>query len=93
MLGVITRVAYQRLDDGNALLGIDRPRAAVYLAGYAVECILKALLLTKTPASKRAEVLATFRGSVAHSIDWLRAQLARRIGKLPVGAARRGMFP
>jgi hypothetical protein len=82
------RVAYQRLDDGNALLEINRPRAAIYLTGYAVECILKALLLVSSPASDRAAVLATFRGSVAHNIDWLREQLVRRIGRFPVGEAR-----
>jgi hypothetical protein len=78
------RVAYQRLDDGTALLEIDRPRAAIYLTGYAVECILKALLLTSTPAGPRADVLATFRGALAHHIDWLRDRLIQRIGRLPV---------
>ena len=47
------RVAYQRLDDGAVLLEISRPRAAIYLTGYAVECILKALLLISTPAGER----------------------------------------
>lgn len=82
------RVAYQRLDDGTALLDISRPRAAIYLTGYAVECILKALLLMSTPAGERAEVLATFRGEGAHNIDWLRGQLIRRIGQLPIVEAR-----
>lgn len=53
------RVAYQRWDDGVALLGISRPRAAIYLSGYAVECILKALLLVSTPVGQGAAVLAT----------------------------------
>jgi hypothetical protein len=82
------RVAYQRLDDGIALLGISRPRAAIYLTGYAVECILKALLLMSTPAGERAEVLGMFRGAGAHSIDRLREQLVRRIGRLPIAQAR-----
>jgi HEPN domain-containing protein len=82
------RVAYQRLDDGTALLEISRPRAAIYLTGYAVECILKALLLMSTPAGERAEVLATFRGAIAHNIEWLRARLIQRIGRLPVGENR-----
>lgn len=82
------RVAYQRFDDGTALLGISRPRAAVYLTGYAVECILKALLLVSTPVGERADVLTTFYGGIAHNIDWLREQLVRRIGRLPVGEAR-----
>ena len=82
------RVAFQRYEDGILLSDISRPRAAIYLTGYAVECILKALLLTSTPAGERAEVLATFRGAIAHNIDWLREQLVRRIGHLPVGEAR-----
>jgi len=43
------RVAYQRLEDGAALLEISRPRAAIYPTGYAIECILKTLLLMSTP--------------------------------------------
>ena len=82
------RVAYQRFEDGEQLLAIDRARASIYLTGYAVECILKALLLSLTPVGDRAEVLATFRGAIAHNIDWLREQLVRRIGRLPVGIAR-----
>ena len=82
------RVAYQRLDDGTALLEISRPRAAIYLTGYAVECILKALLLMSTPAADRAELLATFRGAIAHNIEWLRDRLVQRIGRLPVGENR-----
>jgi hypothetical protein len=82
------RVAYQRLDDETALLGISRPRAAIYLTGYAVECILKAMLLVSTPASERPDVLATFRGAGAHNIDRLRERLIQRIGRLPVIVAR-----
>jgi hypothetical protein len=82
------RVAYQRFEDGTALLEISRSRAAIYLTGYAVECIFKALLLMCTPAGERADVLATFRGAVAHNIDWLRERLIQRIGRLPVGENR-----
>lgn len=82
------RVAYQRLDDGTALLEIGRPRAAVYLTGYAVECILKALLLVYTPSGERREMLATFRGAIAHNIEWLRDRLVQRIGRLPVSENR-----
>lgn len=82
------RVAYQRLDDGSALLDISRARAAIYMTGYAVECILKALLLVSTPAGQRSAVLETFRGAGSHNIDWLREQLVHRIGRLPVAEAR-----
>ena len=46
------RVAFQRLEDGKSLLEINRPRAAIYLTGYAVECILKALIVTSTPSQE-----------------------------------------
>lgn len=82
------RVAFQRLDDGNALLDISRPRAAIYLTGYAVECILKALLLASTPVGERLEILATFRGAIAHNIEWLRDRLIERLGRLPVNENR-----
>ena len=82
------RVAYQRYEDGTLLLEIDRPRAAIYLTGYAVECILKALLLVSTTAGERARLLSTFHGAIAHNIDWLREQLVQRIGRLPVNEAR-----
>ncbi|RMF75816.1 MAG: HEPN domain-containing protein [Planctomycetota bacterium] len=87
------RVAYQRYDDGTLLLRMNRPRAAIYLTGYAVECILKALLLVTTPESERAGVVAAFRGAIAHNIDWLRGQLVPRLGgNLPVDVANHLSF-
>jgi hypothetical protein len=48
------RVAYQRIEDGSLMLDkLDRPKAAVYLSGYASECILKALLLVVTPVKPK----------------------------------------
>jgi hypothetical protein len=44
------------------------------MAGYAVECSLKALVLAQTPKKRRADVLASFRGNVGHDFDWLRRQ-------------------
>jgi len=82
------RVAYQRYDDGELLLKHNHSRGAIYLTGYAVECILKALLLTSTPVGERAQLLATFHGAIAHNIVWLREQLVQRIGRLPVQQAR-----
>ena len=82
------RVAYQRIGDGVALLEISRPRASIYLTGYAVECILKALLVNCTPAGERKALLGTFRGAIAHNIDWLRGRLVQRIGRIPVSENR-----
>lgn len=69
-------VALQRLDDGRLIYErLGRPRAAEYLTGYAVECILKALWLTSTPVGQRRAVLESFRGSRAHNLLWLRDKL------------------
>jgi len=82
------RIAYQRLEDGELMLGkLDRPKGAVYLTGYAVECILKSLLLATTPRSERGEVLRLFRGAGAHDIIWLKSQLAARGVVVPPGVA------
>ncbi len=70
------RVAGQRLEDAELLLANDRGAAAVYLAGYAIECMLKSLLLHRTPARDRQAVVKSFRGPQGHSLDWLFAQLA-----------------
>ena len=52
------RVAKQRFDDALLLLEMGRTTAAVYLAGYSVECMLKALILLpvqcRRPRKKRS---------------------------------------
>src|SRR5208283_33648 len=52
----------------------ERTTGAIYLAGYSVECMLKALILALLPKGKRVGMLADFRGSKAHDYDWLRAR-------------------
>ncbi len=54
------------------MLGAEYTTGAVYLAGYAVECILTALTLMSTPARSRPDMLKSFRGGKAHEFDWLR---------------------
>jgi hypothetical protein len=71
------RVAKQRFDDGVFLLEADRTTAGVYLAGYGVECMLKALVLAHLAPKKRKEMLRSFRGPRAHDFDWLKKQLMR----------------
>jgi HEPN domain-containing protein len=53
--------------------------ATVYLAGYAVECMLKALLLFQEPVARHASTLDLFRGARAHDFDWLKEQLCQRL--------------
>jgi HEPN domain-containing protein len=66
------RVATQRFLDAELLLDQQRTTGAVYLAGYSVECMLKAVVLAAVPAGERVHTLASFRGRRAHDYDWLR---------------------
>ena len=68
------QAAHQRLLDGRFLLEGSRTTAAVYLTGYGVECMLKALILSAVPARRRTNILASFRGSRAHEFEWLLQQ-------------------
>lgn len=69
------RAGKQRFEDARLLLDkAERTTGAIYLAGYGVECLLKALVLSVVPASKRGETVADFRGARAHDFDWLKAR-------------------
>lgn len=74
------RAAKERYNDALLLFELQRTTAAVYLAGYSVECILKSLILSATPAARQQEVLETFRGGRAHDYDWLSGLYADRAG-------------
>jgi hypothetical protein len=58
----------------------ERTTGAVYLAGYGVECMLKALVLATTPGRARKQVLETFRGGKAHDFQWLKDLYLRSRG-------------
>jgi HEPN domain-containing protein len=68
------QAAKQRFEDARFLLDAGRTTGAIYLAGYCVEGMMKALILSMLPARKRAKILESFRGSKAHDYDWLRRQ-------------------
>src|SRR5438552_16475756 len=53
------KAALQRLATAEFLLDKDYTLDAMYLAGYTVECTLKALILEITPLAERAERLKT----------------------------------
>lgn len=74
------RAAKERLEDAQHLLESDpaRTTGSVYLAGYAVECALKALILNAEPVSRHAKTMTFFRGAKAHNFDWLRDELDKR---------------
>lgn len=65
------RAAKQRFDDALLLLELKRTTAAVYLAGYSIECMLKALILSIVPGNQEGVILEMFRGGRAHDYDWL----------------------
>lgn len=78
------RSARRRYEDARILQTAAHTTGAVYLAGYAIECMLKALILDASSARKRAEVMASFRGTRAHQFDWLRSSYLKQGGaRLP----------
>ena len=81
------RVAERRLEDAEFLHGGGRVRrrqtGAVYLAGYAVECGLKALLLSRSPAGAQPADL------YSHSLLSLRDGCERAGVNLNAGDRRR----
>ncbi len=78
------RCAYQRLEEAQILLQEGCTTGAVYLAGCAVECILKSLVLSSVPPKQRSAVLQSFRGSHAHDYEWLMTHYYQNRGaKLP----------
>ena len=71
------RCAQQRYSEAEVLLRYGYTTGAVYLAGYGVECMLKALILATTPGNETAAVLNTFRGNKAHDYDSLKERYRR----------------
>jgi HEPN domain-containing protein len=65
------RAAKQRYDDALLLLHAERTTGAVYLAGYTVECYLKALILSGVAPKRGKRILEMFRGRLGHDIAWL----------------------
>jgi hypothetical protein len=74
------RAGKQRFDDAQLLLREGRTTGGVYLAGYTVECLLKALVLASVAAGLRQQLFREFRGSRAHDIEWLGALYRRHVG-------------
>jgi hypothetical protein len=75
--------AHLRRQDAGFLRDAGRTLAAAYLAGYAVEFVLKALLLGQCPEHEQPAVMARFRGAWAHDHRQLLAEYRRRGGAAP----------
>lgn len=84
------RVAAQRLTTAEALLRLKITLDAQYLAGYAVECSLKSLILERTPDPDKPEKLRQITsGSKMHRHEILLGEL-RDLGiHLPLDLADR----
>jgi HEPN domain-containing protein len=75
------RAAFQRLEDAQFMLDIGRrSTAAVYLGGYCIEFLLKALILSHTSGKRRQALAARLR---THSIEGLRRMYAEVSGGVP----------
>ncbi len=73
------KAAAQRLNAADTLLADSQYLDATYMAGYVVECSLKALLLSYIPVPDRPDfVRDCFRGSTAHDFEFLMHQLRQR---------------
>ena len=83
------RCAIQRFEEAEVLLDAEKPTGAVYLAGYGIECILKALVLMAVPSRNRREVMNSFRGGQGHDYEWLKTQYVTSGGaRLPADINR-----
>ncbi len=67
-----------RLQEARFLLQHNYTTAAVYLAGYAVECMLKTLILATEPVARHPQTMKSFRGAHSHAYRWLREELTKR---------------
>ena len=80
------RAALARREEAGVLLAGGYATGAVYLGGYAAECLLKALILMTAPRADRPAVSSGFRGRAGHDLTRLRQQY-RRAGGPPPSAA------
>lgn len=74
------RAADQRLTAAACLVEHGFRLEAIYIAGYAVECALKALILRRTPPAKYTETMQqlTGVGAKGHEFEYLKYLLKTR---------------
>lgn len=77
------RAAGQRSDEARFLLEGERAAASVYLSGYCVECMLKALIIAQAGKDKKDEVVVEFTGAGARNYDRLLALYEKSGGSHP----------
>jgi len=74
------RAGEQRLAEARYLAVAKYQTAAIYLAGYTVECSLKALLLSSLPRGRRTNVGELLRGNAGHNFVLLKEEYIRSGG-------------
>ena len=67
------QTAIQRFEDARVLLRAGRTTGAMYLAGYSVECILKALLLSALSEPESVVMVKYFRGTIGHDYGMVKS--------------------
>lgn len=72
------KAARLHFGDAKVLVKASRANGCIYLAGYAVECALKALLLSCVPPAGQRALSGSFRGRDWHSYDHLKEELRRK---------------
>ena len=78
------RVAKQRLGEADLILDrLGLSAVSVYLAGYAIEYGLKALIVERTAPGKRGEVQRFLKDQIGHDLNGLRECLVRRKVHIP----------
>jgi len=83
------RAAEHRLAEAHWILANSGyTTAAVYLAGYSVECALKAVLLAHLPKLRHKETKQSFRSKAGHDYDWLSRRLHAQSVIVPKPVAR-----
>jgi HEPN domain-containing protein len=84
------RAARQRLTTAEFLLGNSYTLDAMYLAGYTVECTLKALILERTPIAEQAEMLKKITsGQRMHDVETLGGILKNLGRPIPLALVKR----
>ncbi len=85
------KVAEQRLNAAEAIFAADLTLDAHYVAGYAVECSLKALILERTDLPFRSETCCRISsGATMHKVETLLREL-RTLGVVSTPALARRM--
>lgn len=80
----LRKAARQRLTSAEILLNHHQFLDSTYLAGYGVECALKALLFARTPQSRQSHVREqVFRGKSGHDLENLKARLRKQSVNIP----------